>query len=371
MSQAPLGPFRADHVGSLLRPDRLKEARRRLALGALDPTVLQAIENEEIARIIEKQAALGLKSVTDGEFRRGYWHFDFLEHLAGVEAFEANDNGIHFQGQHQLQAHSIRIVDKVRFHRHPMLAHFTYLKDHVPNGLLPKFTIPSPSMLHFRAQMNSAVYPDLEEFFHDTAIAYKDAISAFYDAGCRYLQLDDTSWAYFCSSEQRDELQTRGWDLKQIQDLYSKTLNEALQDRPRDMTITMHICRGNFRSSWIASGGYEPIAERVFGGVDVDGFFLEYDTERAGGFEPLRFATRPSLRIVLGLITSKEGRLESSDTIRRRIDDASHYIDQDRLCLSPQCGFASSEEGNTLTEDEQWAKLEHVVTIAREVWEDS
>ncbi|MCY0878569.1 MAG: 5-methyltetrahydropteroyltriglutamate--homocysteine S-methyltransferase [Firmicutes bacterium] len=360
-------PYRADHVGSLLRPERLKEARRQAAAGTLSPESLTALENEEIRRIVARQQEIGLKAVTDGELRRAYWHFDFLEHLKGVQAVEVTDNGIHFQGQ-STQSHSIRVVDRVGFDpNHPMLQHFRYLAG-VAGASVPKMTIPSPSMLHFRGQIDPQVYPDLDLFFHDLAQAYQDALRAFYDAGCRYLQLDDTSWAYLCSAEQRSELQARGLDPDELQQRYAQTLNQALAHRPADLTITMHICRGNFRSSWIASGGYEPVAETLFGTVNVDGFFLEYDTERAGGFEPLRFATRPDLKIVLGLITSKFPALEDSDMIKRRIDEASRYVDGNRLCLSPQCGFASTEEGNLLTEEEQWAKLQHVVAIARDVW---
>ena len=366
MSTKKLAPFRADHVGSLLRPEALKEARRRHHRGQLSRELLTELENEEIRRIIGRQQDLGLSSATDGEFRRAYWHFDFLEGLFGVESFETSDNGIHFQGQ-TLQSHSIRVVDGVDFGRHPMLQHFRFLRDKVDQAL-PKMTIPSPSMLHFRGQIDRTVYPDLELFFSDLGHAYRKAIQAFYDLGCRYLQLDDTSWAYFCSKEQRAELEARGWDLDEVKRLYARTINQALEGRPDDLTVSMHICRGNFRSAWIASGGYEPVAETLFGTVNVDAFFLEYDSERAGGFEPLRFATRPDLTIVLGLITSKSGALEDPDDIKRRIDEASHFVDGNRLSLSPQCGFASTEEGNLLTEEEQWAKLAHVVRIAQEVW---
>ncbi len=366
MSSKKLAPFHADHVGSLLRPDVLKEARRRYQRGQLSRELLTELENEEIRRVVVRQQDLGLAAATDGEFRRAYWHFDFLEGLDGVEPFEAEDNGIHFQGQ-TLQSHSIRVVKRLDFGRHPMLRHFAFLKEHASQAL-PKMTIPSPSMLHFRGEIQKTAYPDLDEFFSDLGRAYKKAIQAFYDLGCRYLQLDDTSWAYLCSTEQRAALEARGWDLDAVQRRYANAINLALEDRPDDLTVTMHICRGNFRSAWIASGGYEPVAETLFGTVNVDGFFLEYDSERAGGFEPLRFAVRPDLKIVLGLITSKSGVLEDADAIKRRIDEASRYVDGNRLALSPQCGFASTEEGNLLTEEEQWAKLAHVARIAGEVW---
>ncbi|OPG15283.1 5-methyltetrahydropteroyltriglutamate--homocysteine S-methyltransferase [Ferroacidibacillus organovorans] len=358
-------PFRADQVGSLLRPERLKQARAMKATGAMSADQLRQIEDEEIQRIVAIQKEIGLQSVTDGEFRRAWWHFDFLEGLDGVEPFEA-DHGIQF---HQVQTGSrgIRVTGKLGFTHHPMLEHFAFLKS-LTGDATAKMTIPSPSMLHFRGTIDHPAYDDTALFFHDLAQAYKQAIRAFYDAGCRYLQLDDTSWAYFCSTEQVAELRTKGQDPEQLKRLYAQTINAAVADRPDDLTITMHICRGNFRSTWIASGGYEPVAEMLFGGLNIDGFFLEYDSERAGGFEPLRFVKRPDLRMVLGLVTSKFGELEDPDTIKRRIDEAARYVPMNQLCLSPQCGFASTEEGNLLSEEQQWAKLRHVVKIAEDVW---
>lgn len=365
----PMGqaPFYADHVGSLLRPEPLKEARRQYGQGAMGRSELTAVENREISRIVGIQHDLGLQSVTDGEFRRAYWHFDFLENLDGVHAVEIQDNGIHFRGQSQLQAHSVRVVGPLDFGHHPMVHHFQFLQSR-KTPAVPKMTIPSPSMLHFRGEIDPAVYPDRDQFFDDLGRTYRKAIRAFYDAGCRYLQLDDTAWAYLCSSEQRQAVQARGWEPEVLQQFYARTINQALAGRPDDLTVTMHVCRGNFRSSWIAAGGYEPVAETLFGAVDVDGLFLEYDSERAGGFEPLRFATRANLKIVLGLVSSKFGALEDPAEIKRRIDEAAQFVDGDRLRLSPQCGFASTEEGNVITEDEQWAKLKHVVTISKEVW---
>lgn len=358
-------PFRADQVGSLLRPARIKEARVQRAAGALTAVQLREIENEEIARVVEKQKEVGLKAVTDGEFRRAYWHFDFLENLVGVESYEGG-GGIQFQ-QTTTKAHSIRVVDKLDFGSHPFLEDFKFLKG-IAGDHIAKMTIPSPSMLHFRGTIEKSAYNDQEEFFHDLAETYKKAIKAFYDAGCRYLQLDDTSWGYFCSEEQIEQLRARGLDPEQLKVFYARTINEAVADRPDDLKITMHICRGNFRSTWISAGGYEPVAEELFSGLNVDGYFLEYDSDRAGGFEPLRFVKRPDLQIVLGLVTSKFGELENPNDIKRRIDEASRYVDLNQLCLSPQCGFASTEEGNLLTEEQQWNKLRHVVEIAGNVW---
>lgn len=357
-------PFRGDQVGSLLRTERLKAARQQKARGDITSQELWRVENEEIARLVEKEKSIGLQAVTDGEFRRAWWHYDFFENLMGVEGFEAE--GLQFQHAHTV-THGVRVTGKIDFGSHPMLEHFKFL-----NGLagdrVAKMTIPGPSMLHFRAYDIANVYPDEDEFFRDVANAYQKAIRAFYDAGCRYLQLDDTAWAYLCSKEQREEMAANGRDVEAIARTYAETTNRALANRPSDMQITMHICRGNFRSTWMTSGGYEPVAETIFGGVNVDGFFLEYDSERAGGFEPLRFVRRKDLQIVLGLITSKTGALEDADTIKRRIGEATRYVPLDQLCLSPQCGFASTEEGNVLTEDEQWAKLGHVLAIADAVW---
>ncbi|GER71203.1 hypothetical protein BpJC7_25060 [Weizmannia acidilactici] len=358
-------PFRADHVGSLLRPDKLKQARRQKEAGEIPAEALRELENKEIKRIVEKQKEIGLQSVTDGEFRRAYWHFDFLENLDGVEGYET-ESGIQFKGR-QTKSHSIRIVGDLDFNGHPMIDDFKFLHS-VAGTHMAKMTIPSPSMLHFRGTIAYGRYKDEALFFHDLGQAYKKAIAAFYDAGCRYLQLDDTAWAYLCSEEQKEQLKARGLNPDHLKELYARTINEAVDGRPEDLTITMHICRGNFRSTWIASGGYEPVAETLFNGLHIDGFFLEYDSDRAGGFEPLRHVQRKDLQIVLGLITSKFGELENADEIKRRIDEATKYVPLNQLCLSPQCGFASTEEGNLLSEDQQWEKLEHVVKIAHEVW---
>jgi 5-methyltetrahydropteroyltriglutamate--homocysteine methyltransferase len=360
-------PFRADQVGSLLRPPALKEARARRERGEIGAAALAAVEDREIEAVIASQEAIGLAAATDGEFRRSWWHFDFLKGLRGVES-HAPAQGIQFQGV-QTRAEGIRVTGRIGFAGHPMIEHFRFLKAHT--RLVPKMTIPSPSVLHFRggrAGISREAYPDLEAFFADLAEAYRQVVRAFAEAGCRYLQLDDTVWGYLCSAEQREQARQRGDDPAALPAIYARTINHAIAGRPDDMTITMHVCRGNFRSTWISEGGYEPVAEVLLGQLDLDGYFLEYDSDRAGGFEPLRFVPRGGKQVVLGLVTSKSGALERKDALERRIEEASRFVPLDQLCLSPQCGFASTEEGNLLTEDEQWAKLGLIVETAREVW---
>jgi methionine synthase II (cobalamin-independent) len=360
-------PFRADHVGSFLRPAALKEARARREKGAISQAELKAVEDREIEKIVAKQEEIGLKLATDGEFRRSWWHFDFLGMLDGVELYEA-DQGIQFQGV-QTKAQSLRIVGKLGFSDHPMVEHFKFLKSHT--RLTPKMTIPAPPVLHFRLAkdgISKKVYPDLDAFFHDLGETYKKAVRAFYDAGCRYLQFDDTVWAYLCSQEELRKARERMANVDELQPIYARVINTALEARPADMTITTHVCRGNFRSTWIAEGGYEPVAETLLGNVNYDGYFLEYDTERAGGFEPLRFLPKGKKIVVLGLVTSKSGTLEKRDDIKRRIEEAAKFASLEQFCLSPQCGFASTEEGNILAEDEQWAKLAMIAEIAEQVW---
>ncbi|HLK70246.1 MAG TPA: 5-methyltetrahydropteroyltriglutamate--homocysteine S-methyltransferase [Bryobacteraceae bacterium] len=360
-------PFRADHVGSLLRPPALKEARARRERGEIAPEEFRAIEDSAIEEVIAKQAAAGLKSATDGEFRRAMWHFDFLERLDGVESFHA-DHGIAFKGGIETQAKGLRVTGKVGFSSHPMLGHFRFLRYHTRT--VPKMTIPSPSVLHFRGgrrAVDPSVYPDMEPFYQDLGTAYRGAIDAFAAEGCRYLQLDEVNLAYLCDEEQRQILRDRGDDPESLPRVYADMINTAIGSRPADMVITMHLCRGNFRSSWIAQGGYEPIAEILFQQIGADAYFMEFDTERAGGFEPLRLLPKNKV-VVLGLVTSKQGGLESKDELKRRIDQAAKYVDLEQLCLSPQCGFASTEEGNLLAEEEQWAKLRRIVEVADEVW---
>jgi methionine synthase II (cobalamin-independent) len=360
-------PFRADHVGSFLRPAALKEARAKREKGAISQAELKAVEDREIEKIVAKQEEIGLKLATDGEFRRSWWHFDFLGMLDGVELYEA-DQGIQFQGV-QTKAQSLRIVGKLGFSNHPMVEHFKFLKSHTK--VTPKMTIPAPPVLHFRLAkdgISKKVYPDLDGFFHDLGETYKKAVKAFYDAGCRYLQFDDTVWAYLCSQEELRKARERMANVDELQPIYARMINTALEARPADMTITTHVCRGNFRSTWIAEGGYEPVAEMLLGNVNYDGYFLEYDTERAGGFEPLRFLPKGKKIVVLGLVTSKSGTLEKRDDIKRRIEEAAKFASLEQFCLSPQCGFASTEEGNILAEDEQWAKLAMIAEIAEQVW---
>lgn len=352
-------------MGSLLRPDKLKQARLQKANGDITAEQLREIENKEVERIVEKQKELGLSAVTDGELRRAWWHFDFLENLDGVEGFDT-ESGLQFH-QQQTKAHAIKVTDKLGFSDHPMLRDFKFLQS-IAGSHTAKMTIPSPSMLRLRGSVQEGIYNDSEEFTRDLANAYKKAIQAFYEEGCRYLQLDDTAWAFLASEEEREGLRAQGTDPDELAALYADTINKAIEDRPSDLKITMHICRGNFRSTWMYSGGYEPVAETLFGGVNVDGFFLEYDSDRAGDFKPLRFVKREDLQIVLGLVTSKHSELENPEEVKQRIDEASHFVDLDQLCLSPQCGFSSTEEGNMLTEGQQWAKLRHIVEIAQDVW---
>ena len=360
-------PFRADEVGSLLRPPAIKEARAQFEEGQLDAAGLREVEDASIREVVKKQEAVGLKAVTDGEFRRSWWHFDFLTGLEGVELVKG-EKTIKFAGI-ETKPQSLAITGKVDFGDHPMLEHFRFLKETA--SVVPKMTIPAPSVLHFRGgrrAISQELYPDLEPFFEDTAQAYRKAVKAFYDAGCRYLQFDDTVWAYLCSEKEREASRERGDDPEPMPEIYARMINQALADKPADMVVTTHVCRGNFRSSWISEGGYEPVAEILLGGTDYDGYFLEYDTERAGGFEPLRFLPKGKKRVVLGLVTSKFPELEAKDDIKRRIDEATKFVALDQFCLSPQCGFASTEEGNILSYDEQWRKLEHIVEVATEVW---
>ena len=360
-------PFRADVVGSLLRTAPLKEARAKREKGEISAAQLTEVENREIEKIIKKQEEVGLKLATDGEFRRSWWHFDFFGMLDGVELYQL-EHGIQFQGV-QTKAQSIRINGKLGFSNHSMLEHFKFLKAHT--RVVPKMTIPSPAVLHFRLEpdaVNTKIYADRNAIFDDLGKTYRQAVRAFYDAGCRYLQFDDIAWAYLCSPAELKKARERGLDAERLAQDYARVTNQALEGKPADMVITTHVCRGNFRSTWISEGGYEPVAEILLGKLNYDGYFLEYDTARAGGFEPLRYLPKGNKIVVLGLVTTKTGRLENKDDIKRRIEEATKYVALDQLCLSPQCGFASTEEGNVLAEDEQWAKLRMIVELAGEVW---
>ena len=365
-------PFRLDHVGSFLRPERLKEARAKFNDGEITAEELERVENEEIIALIEKEKELGLKSVTDGEFRRAFWHLDFLENLDGVELVEVDHFSVQFKDK-DVKPKTLRIVDKVDFsENHPFVKHFKFLKEHA--GETPvKLTIPSPSMLHLITQVREKNYVPIERykdnealFYDDVVAAYRKALQCFYDLGCRNIQLDDTSWGEFCALDKREAYEARGFDLEQIARDYVDVLNRVIEWNPEDLVVNMHICRGNFRSTWFSSGGYEPVAKTLFGHCRVDGFFLEYDSDRAGDFTPLRYIK--DQKVVLGLITSKSGDLEDKGEVIARIKEASQYVPLEQLCLSPQCGFSSTEEGNILTIEAQWDKLKLIDEIVHEVW---
>jgi len=365
-------PFRLDHVGSFLRPERLKEARAKFNAGEINAEELERVENEEIIALIEKEKELGLKSVTDGEFRRAFWHLDFLKNLEGVELVEVDHFSIQFKDK-DVKPKTLRIVGKVDFsENHPFVKHFKFLKEHAGDTPV-KLTIPSPSMLHLITQVREKNYVPIERykdnealFFDDVVEAYRKALQCFYDLGCRNIQLDDTSWGEFCALDKREAYEARGFDLEKIARDYVDVLNRVIEWKPEDLVVNMHICRGNFRSTWFSSGGYEPVAKTLFGHCRVDGFFLEYDSDRAGDFTPLRYIKNQ--KVVLGLITSKSGDLEDKDEVIARIKEASQYVPLEQLCLSPQCGFSSTEEGNILTIEAQWDKLKLIDEIVREVW---
>ncbi len=363
-----LPPFRADVVGSYLRTEELKQARADYAQGAITSDALHQKEDGAIRYTVQRQCACGLQVVTDGEFRRSWWHFDFFEGLEGVEGYDV-EQGIQFTGV-QTKPRSVKVTDRVKFGQHPMLEHFRFLNA-LGHGATAKMTIPSPSVLHFRGgrkAISQVAYPDMKLFFDDLVQVYRDAISAFYAAGCRYLQLDDTVWAYLCSDEQKQQVRERGENPEQLARIYADVLNRALEGKPADLVVGLHVCRGNFRSTWISSGGYEPVAELLFGRVNVDAFFLEYDNDRSGDFRPLRFIKPGHQQVVLGLVTTKTGELEDKAVIQARIREATQFVPLEQLCLSTQCGFSSTEEGNLITEAEQEAKLRLVVDVSREVW---
>ena len=367
MARRTKPPFRADHVGSLLRTAPLKQARAKREKGEISADELKKVEDREVAAIIGKQEDIGLAAVTDGEFRRAFWNYDFLGALPGVEAY-LGERKIKFQGVNP-KPMMLRVTGKLgTFSGHPMLEHFSFVKARA--RVLPKMTIPSPSSVHFRYGRDAvpeSIYPDMSEFYRDLGQTYRLAVRAFADAGCRYLQLDEVNFAYLCDANLRAQVASRGDDPEKLPSIYSGMINAAISDIPPDMTIAMHLCRGNFQSTFVASGGYEPVAEVLFNAINVHGYFMEYDSDRAGGFEPLRFVPKGKT-VVLGLITSKSGRLESKDDLKRRIDEAAKYVPLEQLCLSPQCGFASTEEGNILAEEEQWAKLRMIAELADEVW---
>ena len=364
-------PFRADHVGSLLRPPALLTARAAHAEGTLSAEDLRGVEDEAIAAAVALQESVGLRAVTDGEFRRTSWHMDFIYQLGGIGRTDeqlkvAMRNAT---GDQSFTSAGLAVVGPVRLEHTIFGEDFRYLAG-LATTAVPKLTIPSPSMVHYRAggaAVDRTVYPDVEVFWSDLAGAYADEVRALGELGCRYLQFDDTSLAYLNDPAQRAMLTERGDDAEHQHLRYIQLINAALAGRPEGMRVTTHMCRGNYRSSWAAEGGYDFVAEALFGGLDVDGFFCEFDDERSGGFEPLRFVP-PGKRVVLGLVTSKRPELESKDALKRRVDEAAKYVPLDQLCLSPQCGFSSTVEGNALTADEQKAKLALVVETAAEIW---
>ncbi len=360
-------PYRADHVRSILRSDAIHAARAKRDKGEITAAQLKEIEDREIEKIVRKQEEVGLKLATDGEYRRSWWHLDFCWGLDGVEKI-ALPHGIKFHGV-ETRPEGYKITGKIDFTNHPMLDHFRYLKSVA--RVTPKMCIPAPPVMHFRLPKDGipkSVYPDLDGFFADLGQAYAKAVKAFYDAGCRYLQFDDTVWAYLCSPAEMQAARSRMPMADNLPQIYQDVINTALAAKPADMTITTHVCRGNFKSTWVSEGGYEPVAERLLGGVNYDGYFLEYDTDRSGGFEPLRFLPKGNKTVVLGLVTSKSGVLEKKDDLKRRIDEAAKFAPLEQFCLSPQCGFASTEEGNVLAEEEQWAKLRIINELAAETW---
>jgi len=365
-------PFRADHVGSLLRPPRLLQAREDHAAGKLDAAGLRAVEDEAIRAVVAKQESIGLQSATDGEFRRASWHMDFIYQLDGISK-EAGHIAVKFfneEGEIEFTPAALHIDGKLGVSRTIFGDDFAFLRDTVTANL-PKLTIPSPSMVHYRggkAAVDPAVYPTLDEFWSDLTAAYREEVRRLGELGCTYLQVDDTSLAYMNDPHQREYIGSIGGDPERQHVEYIRHINEALAERPAAMRITTHMCRGNFRSSWAAEGGYDFVAEALLNDLEVDGFFMEWDDERSGGFEPLRFLPKGEKHVVLGLVTTKHGELESKDELKRRIEEAAKYAPIEQLCLSPQCGFSSTVEGNVLTEDEQWAKLRLIVELAEEVW---
>ncbi len=374
MTTRPNPPFRADHVGSFLRPQSLLAAREQRAKGGITPEQLRLVEDKAIAGIVQFQRDVGLQSITDGEFRRTYFHLDFLEQLGGV----STDIPVIVKkpdGSEELAPPAIRVVDKVRHIKDIQLADFNYLKQQVSAsdvaGLTPKVTIPSPTMLHFRGGrggISRAAYPELEPaFYDDVAAAYGDELRSLAAAGCSYVQMDDTNMAYLCDERMREAARSRGDDPNELPHRYAAFINKVVAHKPAGMTLAMHLCRGNFKSTHAAAGNYEPVAEALLAEMDLDAYFLEYDDERSGDFRPLRYLPRGKT-VVLGLVTTKFGQMESKDSLKRRIDEAAKYAPMEQLCLSPQCGFSSTVHGNNIAVEDQRHKLRLVVETAQEVW---
>jgi 5-methyltetrahydropteroyltriglutamate--homocysteine methyltransferase len=362
-------PFRADQVGSLLRPAALAQARAGARRGEVDAATVRSAEDVAIREAVRRQAQVGLVAITDGEFRRDWWHLDFLAQLDGVTMQVNEGPKFKVEGQGE-QPPIATVTGRVACTRPIMVDHFAFLRDIVPAGTIAKMTIPSPSMLHLRggrAAISREAYPDLEAFWADVAAAYRRAIAQLYDAGCRYLQLDDITFAYLCDPQVRARCRANGDDPAALPVTYASAINASLRDKPADLAITIHTCRGNFKSAWVAEGGYDPVVEAMFS-TDVDGWFMEFDSARAGGFEPLRALPRGEQKVVLGLVTTKLGELEDADALLRRIDEAARIVPLEQLAISPQCGFSSTHHGNALSHDDQWRKLERVVEVARRVW---
>jgi 5-methyltetrahydropteroyltriglutamate--homocysteine methyltransferase len=361
-------PFRADHVGSLLRPAHLKDARRRFQQNEITKDALRAVEDDAIREVVRQQEAIGLQSITDGEFRREFFHLDFLQRLQGVTTSAGVGAKFHTRaGDIDFAPPKVTVTGKLRHVQDIQTADFQFLQS--VTRRTAKVSIPSPTMVHFRGGrkgVDITAYPDMEEFFEDLAGVYREEVASLHAAGCRYIQFDDTNLAYLCDAQQRAQAKERGDDPNELPHAYAALINAVIDGRPKDLTVAVHLCRGNMQSAWVAEGGYEPVAEAMFS-TGVDAFFMEFDTERAGGFEPLRFVPRGKT-VVLGLVSSKTPKLETKDELKRRIDQAAKYVPLDDLCLSPQCGFSSTHHGNKLTTDEQWRKLERVVEVAREVW---
>jgi 5-methyltetrahydropteroyltriglutamate--homocysteine methyltransferase len=364
-------PFRADHVGSLLRPAPLLAMRDRHQKGEISDAELRAAEDEAIRDAVKKEESVGLKSVTDGEFRRTYFHVDFLEKLEGVTVSGGIQVKFHSKkGEVDFAPPRLAVTGKLRHVRDIQRADFEFLK--AQTSQTPKVTIPSPTMVHFRGgrkAIDIEAYPDMDEFFEDLAQCYRDEINSLYQAGARYIQLDDTNLAYLCDPQLRQGARERGEDPNELPRTYAALINSVIDGRPQDLTIAVHLCRGNFRSSWVAEGSYEPVAEVLFNDLNVDAYFLEYDDERSGDFAPLRFVPNDKT-VVVGIVTSKDGTLEARSDLIKRLNEAAQYMPLENMCLSPQCGFSSTVHGNELTEDAQWAKLEMITSIAREVWGD-
>ena len=373
MAEDARPPFRADHVGSLLRPPEVLRARDEFAAGRLTAEALKEAEDEAIRENIRMQAEVGLKSATDGELRRESWHMDFIYQLGGIRKVQDDTIKVAFRNKdkdYEWAPPSAHVTSPITLPETIFAGAFTFVRDNVTLGQTAKLTIPSPSMVHYRggrSAIDQTVYPDLEQFWDDLAAAYAQEVSQLYGLGCRYLQLDDISLAYVNDPAQREHVKSIGGDPLRQHETYIVAINKALANRPADLAVTTHMCRGNNQSMWAAEGGYDFVADTLFNKLDVDGFFCEWDDERSGGFEPLRYLPKGK-KVVLGVVTSKRGELESRDFVKRRIEEAARYADLDQLCLSAQCGFSSTSEGNDLSEQQQWDKLRFIVEVAEEIW---